>query len=59
MPKITTLSDGTKVSNQGLWTVCEKCHELKPMSQVGFRRMEKPDGLIARQPQCTSCRPKK
>jgi hypothetical protein len=39
MAKYTTHKCGVKISNEGLWTVCTKCHKLAPVTETGFRCM--------------------
>jgi len=51
----TKLTDGTVINLDGMWSFCEKCKKLKPMSEIGMRRME-PGGEIRRQPYCKKCR---
>lgn len=54
---ISTLADGTRIDMNGMWAVCEHCIKLKPMRELGMRRMKPgPLGLIQRQPRCKKCR---
>lgn len=55
----TELADGTRINLEGMWGYCTRCKQIKPVSEIGMRRMKPLVGEIRRQPFCNKDRPHK
>ena len=50
-----TIFQTSKYDNGELFRVCPKCHEEKPLSDFGLRKMTK-NGPVRNQSYCKKCR---